>query len=499
MVRRLLVAFTAALLLAPAAAYARAPFQTGVVEPNVYYGPADQVLTAFEHTKAAGAHYARIYVSWAAIAPTQPAAGQAANPGNPGYNFSQTDIQARMARAAGLEPIFDLTNAPAWAERGRHGQYPQYPWEVSGTLNPDPAAFGAFAQAIAARYSGNYGGLPRVRYWQIWNEPNYWYYFSPQYSGQEPPGNASYTAPQPSGAVPVSPGLYLSLLNSAAHSIHSVSRDNMIITGGLSPFGHDLLMQPVIAPLQFMRQMLCMDAHDKPLAGCAQADFDIWSQHPYTDGSPEHAALVAGDVSIPELPEVHRLLNAAARAHHISAGRRVQLWVTEISWTTNPPSPGGVPETLQARWVSEALYRMWRAGVSMATWFMLRDSTPPTRKNSPVFQSGLYFRCAAGVACDTPKLAFTAFRFPFVAYRAGRKRARVWGRTPSSRKARVFIEQAVGSRWRRIATLRADGNGIFTKVVKLRGGGNLRARIPGSPSLPFSLVPPPDRTVNPFG
>ena len=61
---------------------------------------------------------------------------------------------------------------------------------------------------------------------------------------------------------------------------------------------------------------------------------------------------------IQHLPQVQRLLGAARAAHHIVAARRPPLWVTEFSWDTNPPDPKAVPERLQARWVSEGLYRM---------------------------------------------------------------------------------------------------------------------------------------------
>ena len=46
-----------------------------------------------------------------------------------------------------------------------------------------------------------------------------------------------------------------------------------------------------------------------------------------------------------------------------------------------------MPAALEGRWVAEALYRMWSAGVSLVVWFTLRDQ--PVR-TSP-YQSGLYF------------------------------------------------------------------------------------------------------------
>ena len=82
------------------------------------------------------------------------------------------------AHARGLQPILDLVLAPSWAERSISGaSYTGTPRAC--TKNPDPAKFGQFAFAAAKRYDGS--PIPRVRYWQAWNEPNYpW--FLPQYN-----------------------------------------------------------------------------------------------------------------------------------------------------------------------------------------------------------------------------------------------------------------------------------------------------------------------------
>ena len=89
---------------------------------------------------------------------------------------------------------------------------------------------------------------------------------------------------------------------------------------------------------------------------------------------------------------------------------------------------------------------MWSAGVSLVTWFTLRDQPLAT---SP-YQSGLYF-LGSTFARDRPKPALTAFRFPFVAYPAG-KRISVWGRTPTSRAGAVVVEQRDASSWDVVAT-----------------------------------------------
>jgi hypothetical protein len=140
------------------------------------------------------------------------------------------------------------------------------------------------------------------------------------------------------------------------------------------------------------------------------------------------------------------------------------------------------------------------------TWFQIRDDAgvSPDQK---LFQSGLYFSCEPqGITCDTPKPIVQSFRFPLVAYPAARGRLTIWGRTPTSRSARVLIEQGAGMNWRALGTLRANRYGIFSGRLRRRGSGSVRARLAGAAgqqptgqSLPFRPVRLPDRHVDPFG
>jgi hypothetical protein len=187
------------------------------------------------------------------------------------------------------------------------------------------------------------------------------------------------------------------------------------------------------------------------------------------------------------------LLQAAHKAGNlVTRGGLPGFWVTEFSWDTNPPDPLGVPERLHARWVAEGLYRMWNQGVSLVTWFQLRDQPFTT---SPV-QSGLYFRGEAGIESDRPKLALTAFRFPFVAFREPkRKTITYWGRSPVGR-ATVIVEQQISGTWRTVTRLRPNRHGIFSgRYPNAARSGFVRARLAGGKdeALPFSLVVPPDR------
>jgi hypothetical protein len=187
---------------------------------------------------------------------------------------------------------------------------------------------------------------------------------------------------------------------------------------------------------------------------------------------------------------MRRLLSAAIRSGRVVSSRSVQFWVTEFAWDSDPPDRYGVPIALHARWTAEALFRMWRSGVSVVTWFLTRDQ--PVRR-SP-YQSGLYF------ADGRPKLAWQAFRFPLVAFGSGR-RVLVWGRTPWGRPGRVLIQQKTSRRWRSVAVASANGYGIFSRRLGIARRGLVRARLAdrSATSVPFSLRRPRDCFVNAFG
>jgi hypothetical protein len=206
------------------------------------------------------------------------------------------------------------------------------------------------------------------------------------------------------------------------------------------------------------------------------------------------------NVWISNLGALTSLVKAAQAAGGLISSQPVQTWVTEFSWDSNPPDPLGVPLRLQQRWVAEALYRAWRGGISVFTWYALRDEPLPASSQ----QAGLYFACSQGIACDTPKPMQSSFRFPFVAFRSGQRGALIWGRLPFGATGTVQIQWRQGNNWKPLTTLRTDTDGIFTTKRRLPLGINLRSGVlravgAGQVSPSFSLHHPPDISVTPFG
>lgn len=437
---------------------------------------------AFVNVRRTGSTLVQTPIPWTWVAPEEePASWQPENPADPNYDWSHFDAWVIRAVGHGLRPVLQVRGAPDWAQR--------CPIRISNApCDPDPSKLAAFTTAAVRRYSGHFGGLPWVRYWQGLNEPNLSLFFNPQYIGDKP----------------VSAELFRTLINTFYDAVKAVNPSNVVIAGGLGPTA---IPPHTIGPLQFTRELLCMKGRNqyRPLPGDCHGGvkFDIFDIHPYTTGGPTHEG-GPNDVQAGSLGRLTELLAAADRAGRIhGVYRRTPLWITEFSWDSNPPDPAGLPMAILNRWTVEALHNAWRAGVSDFFWFSLRDyPRGHSFTAGPTLESGLFFR-GPSIAEDQPKEVLSAFRFPFLAY-PGPQGLVFWGRTPTSRGGKVSIQIQVGGKWRGAFATRASKNGIFLGVVPgsrygRKQRGSARAVYRGERSVPFSMKPVPDFPQPPFG
>jgi len=135
--------------------------------------------------------------------------------------------------------------------------------------------------------------------------------------------------------------------------------------------------------------------------------------------------------------------------------------------------------------MSGAFYVLWRQGVRVITWYLMRDEAEGMSWGSTL-QSGIFLRGDTAGA-DRPKLSFTAFRFPFTAYLPKRDSgADIWGLAP--RSGAVIVERRVSGGWRRVARFTAGSGRVFTGRALARRGEAMRARQAGEASLTWSVV-----------
>ena len=449
------------------------PLTTGVTDPSLFLSPS--ASTAFKRVRAAGATTAGLELYWGSVAPggAQPPPGfKATDPNDRHYNWAPIDREVKLAVAAGLDPILNVSSAPRWAQ----------PQASDVPYKPDPTAFGEFARAAALRYSGKFRSLPRVRYWEAWNEPNITTFLQPQWLNGKP----------------FSPDWYRAMVNAFALGIHGAAAGNVVIAGAVAPFADQGVTDVTDdwGPLAFMRDLLCLSPSLTPTCR-DRVSFDVWSMHPYTSGGPSHHAYLANDVSLGDLPEMRRTLLAGIRAGHVRAPHGVKMWATEFSWDSAPPDPQAVPMRTLQQWIPKAFYRLWQNGVTHVSWFRVRDDP---MSQSP-FQSGLYFN-GGSVRQDRPKPILANFRFPLVLIPQATG-VYVWGRTPWGKRGKVTIETTARRGWQPISTMSADRFGIFHG--KLHAGfGVLGAwvRAVGSKNDASGRVPVApiaDHFYNPFG
>lgn len=269
--------------------------------------------TAWNELGAAHATVARTIVDWSEIAPRQPR--NAADPFDPAYRWNDLDDFIRSAQRRGIEVLLTLWGTPRWANGGARPNVPPR----------NPRAFGRFAHAVAARYSGRHAGLPFARFFSIWNEPN-----TPRF----------LHAADPVGA-------YAELAAAGVAGVRAGSRGASVAIGETAA-SH--------APARFMEALAARDP---------KLDFDAWAHHPYpaVPGLGPDVPESWPDVGVRELA---RFGDDVDRAF----GRTgTPLWATEYG-----ESLTAVSRTRQAADLARAVaLAVAVPRVQMFVWLMLRN------------------------------------------------------------------------------------------------------------------------------
>ena len=462
-----------ALIAAVAPAPAGAQHTTAAATPRgIALGFLDYEITEFPNPRdtaieltradAAGASIWGLQILWNKVSPTRPPTlADARDPSWSGYDWSSTDAAVRAIAAAGMQTLGVINDAPSWAEGPDR---PSTRVAPAGTWDPSAQWFGAFASALATRYSGSFSApgaataLPAVRDWEPWNEPNLAVFLTPQWKRS----GDGYEA--------VSPGIYRSLQNAFYAGVKAVAPQDTVAAGTTAPFG-DPPGGARIQPVTFWRDLLCLSAAANPVStDCGEhVYFDAISHHAYPIGPPTYHAVNADDVSVPDLGKLTRLIPIAERAGTVLPDNPKPLWITEISWES-PPDPHGLSYSDQAHYLEGAIDVLYHQGASMFVWFNLRDQAlnPPTYTD---LQSGVYSR-GSTVERDVAKPSLTAYEFPFTAYRSNGF-ANIWGMAPTP--GPVTIQAYLGLRWVTLFTVQSASNRIFSASLLVGPRTILRA------------------------
>jgi hypothetical protein len=399
----LVTGVTGALLPASPAIASRS--QWSLFEDHVYLirsGPQVREQT-LDEIRALGADTVRIEVKWSEVAPspaakkrpTFDARSPAAYPG-----FEPYDDLVQRASAKGLRIMITLApDAPNWATAGGRG----------GNYKVNSNDFANFARAVGLRYSGAFGGLPAVKFFSIWNEPNHIFFLKPRSQ---------------------SPRIYRRMVERALPALRSTAAaGSRIFVGELAPVG---TATKVLGPKRFLQQWLCLDKRFKRLrgrvaraAGCKsfkKVTANGFAHHPYGP-----AGTVSARKDIINIAVIRRLataLDKSARAGRITSG--LGIYNTEFGFQTNPPdpfistSPARQAELLNEK--EEYSYRYSR--LKSYSQYLLFDDAARTGSSAlrwAGFQTGL--RNSGGLA----KPSYEAYRLPIVVHKRG-SGVLIWGR-----------------------------------------------------------------------
>jgi len=296
--------------VSPAAAAPR--MWIGLLDDQTFRWAPDRT-SGWNEAKHAHVSVVRTVVRWDQIARWRPA--NRLNPFDPAYNFKDLDDFVIHAQQRGIEVLLTLWGTPAWANGGAGANVP--PADVSD--------FAAFAHVVAARYSGNYPGLPHARFFSVWNEPN-----SPTF----------LSAPDPATAY--------AALAEAGYSAIKVASPGAIVALGETAAAHD--------PARFVDQLAAADPNLR---------FDAWAHHPYP---PDPSASPDTPRAWPNVGmlELGRFDAEIASAFH---RQNVPLWVTEYAEPGTYVSPARQAADL-TRAVAIAAEE---PSVQMFIWLMLRN------------------------------------------------------------------------------------------------------------------------------
>jgi hypothetical protein len=374
-------------------------------------------------------------------------------------------------------PEFDDTNPDAYpagtwdrldhlvdAARGRNievqltltGPVPQW-GTLTGTdqlTRPDPATFANWVTAVVRRYGD------RVDLWSIWNEPNQPEFLMPQYDDDRRP---------------VSPRIYRALYVAGERALHAVpgNERDRVLMGETSPIGDD----EIVAPLAFLRGVLCLDERYARVGRCARLRIAGYAHHAYpTRRGPLARPSSPDSVTIGALDRLVRALDRAAQAGVVRA--RLPIFLTEFGIESRPDVVSGVSLPRQAEQLAIA-ERMAFANprVRAFSQYLMRDDPPvdgaSDAERYPGFETGL--RHSDG----TEKPSYRGFLLPLAVKRFGASDV-LWGRVRPARAATtVTLQRNRGRGWRAFQTQTTNPSGVYGLRTPHRARQRYRVRWTG--------------------
>jgi hypothetical protein len=443
----LCIAVSVAGALALASPASASKTQWSMFEDHVFLVRSGPVVRedALREIQGLGADTLRIEVKWSEVAPSpgaksEPAFDATDPSAYPG--FEPYDDLVTRAFAKGFRVMLTLApDAPNWATAGGRG----------GNYKVDSNDFAKFARAVGRRYSGAFNGLPAVKYFSIWNEPNHIFFLKPRSQ---------------------SPRVYRRLVERGLPALRATAAPgSRVFVGELAPVG---TATKVIGPKRFLQGWLCVDKKFKRLRGAAarkagcksfkKVKANGFAHHPYgpTGSVPANRDII----NISVIRRLATALDKAARAGRINRG--LPIYNTEFGFQTNPPDPFiSTSPTRQAELINEKEEYSYRySRLKSYSQYLLYDDparSGPSALKWAGFQTGLK------LFSGSVKPSYEAYRLPIVVKKRG-KGVLIWGRVrPGSGTRFAQLQRKSGGSFVNDgALISTNSSGYFTATRSSR-------------------------------
>lgn len=449
--------FTALLAALAFGALASAPVALASHTQAVYFEGSSDLLAsstrpqAIAQLQALGVKALRIELPWYAVAPGQDSESKpnfdATNPAS--YDWGEYDALVAEADRLHWKVLLTVTSpVPRWATSNKQAPY---------VTNPDDLDFEQFMTAVARHYGSE------VSLFSIWNEPDHPAFLRPQFTNK---------------GRPASPRIYRGLYQAGyAGLVAGGIKHPAVLMGETAPTGYGRINRRMlrhegvahavlhdVAPLAFLRGMLCLNNHYRKARSCGKLQTAGYAQHAYTlPAGPYYRPPQRDDVMIGVLGRLSHALNKAAHAHAIPS--HLPIYLTEFGVQTLPNRQLGVSFAKQVQFDAIDEHIAWsNPRVVAFSQYLLKDDKLGGPPGSSVLGGFVGFQSGLETAKGAKKPLYFSWPVPLTVTRH-KHRYSLWGLirpASGSTKATILIKRSKHAKhYTKLRTVRTNSLGYW--------------------------------------
>jgi hypothetical protein len=357
------------------------------------------------------------------------------------YHWAGYDYVLEEAARLKWQVLLTVTApAPKWATAG-HRDF---------ITRPDARQLEQFMTAVGRHYGSE------VSVYAIWNEPNIPGWLLPQFN---------------SNGSPASPRIYRGLWQAGYEGLKAAGITSpKVLFGETAPFGVDRVFSrsednhQKVAPLEFLRQALCLNRAYHKASTCSKLPIYGFAHHPYTYPAvqgPFYRPPETDQVTIGSLNRLSNALEKASHAHAIPA--HIPIYLTEFG-VESKPNFLGVPQQQQAEYDAISEKIAWgNPDVVAFSQYLLTDESPHNGLNG--------YRTGLQTSRGGFKTIYYSYPLPLVVNRSSSGYS-LWGLVrpaTGATKVKVRVQTPGSGSFRTLAVVSTDSHGYWTLHSSTRG------------------------------